>query len=55
LRVVAGDGSKVRLTIWDEMTNTRRISENMIFWLFLPDIEMFLDLGCSKSALPPCA
>jgi hypothetical protein len=44
LRVVAGDGSKVRLTLWDKETETRYISENVMFGLFLPGVEMFLDL-----------
>ena len=44
LRVVAGDGSTVRLTLLDEKTRRRRISENRLFGLFLPNSELFLDL-----------
>jgi len=41
LRVVAGDGSKVRLTLLDK--GVRSIAEGVAFGLYLPGIELFLD------------
>ena len=43
LRVVAGDGSKVRLTLMKD--EVRSIVEGVAFGLYLPGIELFLDFA----------
>ena len=42
LRVVAADGSKVRLTVM--IDEVRSVVDGIVFGLFLPGIELFLDL-----------
>ena len=50
LRVVAADGSKVRLTVM--IDEVRSVVDGIVFGLFLPGIELFLDLTLHE---PVCA